>query len=169
VFRFDLAWGSSPDRENLDEKFRTMCRIYNEIAEYAAVKGVSVDIHPHSHAGSIIETAGEYEKLMDMTDQKLVGWCPDTGHILRGGLDLMETLSAYSPRIRHVHFKDVDSRGTWKRMGAGVCDFKAVLELLERIGYSGWVICEEESQEAYSDQKGAVFRNREYLKSLGYY
>jgi len=53
-----------------------------------------------------------------------------------------------------------------KNCAAGLHVF---LELLERIGYSGWVICEEESQEAYSDQKGAVFRNREYLKSLGYH
>ncbi len=166
--RFDLAGGSTQSRENLDEKFKIMCNIYNEVASYASKKGVPADVHPHSHAGSIIETAEEYERLMKMIDKDLVGWCPDTGHIVRGGLDLLETLNKYKKRIRHIHLKDVDSEGKWKPMGSGVCDFPGVLKLLEDIGYNGWVIGEEESDDARFDQITAVSQNRTYLKSLGY-
>ena len=166
--RLDLAGGSVESREDLDRKFQTMCRIYNEVALLADKKKVSVDIHPHSHYGSIIETAEEYDRLMSSTDSKLVSWCPDTGHIARGGLDLLQTLSKYKERIRNFHFKDVDSKGNWKVMGAGICSFKEVLQLLEKIGYTGWVIGEEESDDAYKDQVAAVTKNRAYLKSLGY-
>jgi inosose dehydratase len=166
--RFDLAGGSTADRSRLQEKFETMIGIYNEVAGYAAGKGVPVDVHPHSHAGSIIETAEEYEKLMKMTDRRIVGWCPDTGHIVRGGLDLLGTLQAYRDRIRHIHFKDVDEMGKWKMMGSGVCDFKKVIRLLETIGYDGWIIGEEESESAAADQKAAVTKNRNYLRSCGY-
>ncbi len=166
--RLDLAGGSTENRENLDKKFDAMCRIYNEAASLALKKNVHVDVHPHSHAGSIIETAEEYQKLMDRTDSSIVGWCPDTGHIVRGGLDLLDTLRKYSARIRNVHFKDADSSGSWRPMGKGICNFKGCLELFEDIGYTGWVIGEEESDEARKDQKSAVTENRRYLKSLGY-
>ena len=168
VCRFDLAGGSAASRRNLDEKFNTMLRIYNEIAEYASKKGVPVDVHPHSHAGSIIETAEEYERLMAGINPDLIGWCPDTGHIVRGGLDLLSALKKYQNRIKHIHLKDVDSEGKWKIMGQGVCDFRKTLQSLEDAGYSGWVIGEEESEEAWNDQKKSVSENRRYLKSLGY-
>ncbi len=166
--RLDLAGGSTENREGIDEKFEIMCRIYNEAASLAVTKNVPVDVHPHSHAGSIIETAEEYQKLMDMTDTSLVGWCPDTGHIVRGGLDLLDTIKTYSDRIGNVHFKDADSFGNWRPMGKGICDFKSCLELFESTGYTGWVIGEEESNEARKDQKKAVTENRRYLRSLGY-
>ncbi len=166
--RMDLAGGSSPNRDNLDQKFTTMCRIYNEVASLADEKGVPVDVHPHSHAGSIIETEEEYNRLMELTDPTLIGWCPDSGHIVRGGLDLITTLEKYKSRIRNFHFKDVDSSGTWQMMGKGICDYEKTLRLLEEIGYEGWIIAEEESDEARKDQLSAVSQNRQYLKSLGY-
>jgi sugar phosphate isomerase/epimerase len=169
--RLDLAGGSaagSAGRENLDRKFQTMCRFYNEVAALADRKNVAVDVHPHSHAGSIIEKADEYQHLMENTDPSLVGWCPDSGHIVRGGLDLLATLRKYQARIRNFHFKDADAKGNWALLGKGVCDFATVLRFLEEIGYAGWIVAEEESEEAEKDQRGAVSKNREFLKSLGY-
>jgi sugar phosphate isomerase/epimerase len=166
--RLDLAGGSADDRDDLDAKFETMCTIYNRVARKADAKGVPVDIHPHSHAGSIIETADEYTKLMSMTDADLVGWCPDTGHIVRGGLDLMDTLIRYKDRIGNIHFKDVDERGSWQLMGEGVCDYPEIMSLLEKMDYEGWIIGEEESEAAWKDQKAAITANREYLNNLGY-
>jgi inosose dehydratase len=166
--RLDLAGGSTKSRENIDRKFETMCGIYNEVAALAGGKNVPVDVHPHSHAGSVIEKADEYQRLMEATDPALVGWCPDSGHIVRGGLDLLGTLRKYKTRIRNFHFKDADAKGQWALLGKGVCDYAEVLRFLEEIGYRGWIIAEEESEEAERDQRGAVTKNREYLKSLGH-
>jgi len=166
--RLDMAGGSSPTRDNLDEKFETMCRVYNEVGALADKKNVPVDFHPHSHAGSIIETAEEYARVMECTDASIIGWCPDSGHIVRGGLDFIDTITRYRDRIRNFHFKDVDLRGKWKLMGHGVCDYQKALALLEDMRYDGWVIAEEESDEARADQKAAVTENRLYLESLGY-
>jgi sugar phosphate isomerase/epimerase len=166
--RLDLAGGSTGDRVDVEGKFETMCGLYNRIAREARDRGVDVDVHPHSHAGSIIESAEEYDRLMSLTDPGLVGWCPDTGHIVRGGLDLLATLKKYGNRIRNIHFKDVDRADRWRMMGSGVCDFAQVLGFLESIGYRGWVVAEEESKEARRDQAGAVKKNRVYLQSLGY-
>ena len=53
-------------------------------------------------------------------------------------------------------------------MGEGVCDFPAILDLLEELGYDGWVMAEEESAEAGRSPAEAVKKNREYLEGLGY-
>ena len=47
------------------------------------------------------------------------GWVPDTGHILRGGQAIGDTLAAHRDRIRYVHLKDVDAAGTWAMLGEG--------------------------------------------------
>ena len=80
-------------------------------------------------------------------------------------------------RITHLHLKDVDARREWVGLGQGVCDFPAVFKLLEgarkasappSAGYDGWVVAEEESEEARKDGAAAIGENREYLHSIGY-
>ena len=53
-------------------------------------------------------------------------------------------------------------------LGDGICDFPAVLELLESADYDGWVVAEEESEDARRDGIAAINKNRAYLRSLGY-
>jgi sugar phosphate isomerase/epimerase len=166
--RLVLAGGSSEKRDDLEEKFQTMCSLYNSVAEIASKKSVPVDVHAHSHAGSIIETEEEYDRLMSMTDSSLVGWNPDTGHIVRGGVDLLHLLDKHKSRIRHLHFKDVGNDGKWRMLGKGLCDFGAVFSLLEEIDFTGWVVCEEESEEAWNDQAGSISSNRKYIEALGH-
>ena len=166
--RLVLAGGSTPTRDGLEKKFETMCSVYNTVAKMASERGVPVDVHAHSHAGSIIEREEEYDRLMDMTDASLVGWNPDTGHIVRGGVDLLHLLAKHPSRIRHVHFKDVGTDGKWRMMGQGVCDFGAVLALLREMDFTGWVVCEEESEGARKDQLGSIVGNRKYITSIGY-
>jgi len=166
--RLVLAGGSTKARDNIENKFETMCTIYNKVAEIALKKDVPVDVHAHSHAGSIIETEEEYDKLMKMTDESLVGWNPDTGHIVRGGVDLLYLLRKHKSRITHLHFKDVSNNGKWKLMGKGICNFNDVLLLLQEIDFNGWIICEEESEDARNDQFGSILKNRKYIASLGF-
>ena len=54
-----------------------------------------------------------------------VGWNPDTGHIVRGGQDLLDTLRTFGSRIIHVHLKDADASNNWQPLGKGVCDIPA--------------------------------------------
>ena len=53
-------------------------------------------------------------------------------------------------------------------MGEGVCDFPAVLALLESVEYEGWIVAEEESAEARQDGLAAIRNNRTYLQAIGY-
>lgn len=164
-----LGGASSPDRSQLEQKIALAAEFYNEVGRRGAKAGVAVAFHPHSHHGSVLESRAEYDLLMRLTDPALVNWNPDTGHIVRGGQNLLETLRRYAPRIRHVHLKDADAGNQWQALGKGVCGIGPALDVLDKeIGYVGWIVAEEESADAWSDPIGAIGWNRRYLKSLGY-
>ena len=165
--RLALGGASHPARRCPRAKLDQAIRVYNEVGRLAAAAGVSVNVHPHSHYGSLLESADEYKYLLDVLDQANVTFGPDTGHIVRGGQDLLTCLRTHVARITHLHLKDATAQGVWVGLGEGICDYPGVFALLESVGYSGWVVAEEESEAARQDGIAAIRKNRSYLRSLG--
>lgn len=165
IVSFGSATIVSPGERS--HKFDAAARFYTEAAERAAAAGVPVAVHPSSHHNTLLFSRADYDALFARLDPALVGWVPDTGHILRGGQDMMDTLTTYRDRIRTIHLKDVDATGTWRMLGEGLCDTSAVLDLARSAPhFNGWVILEEESDVARADPAAAVRRNRETLRRL---
>ena len=164
-----LGGASSPDRTEVDAKIGNAANFYNEVGKRGQAAGVPVAFHPHSHHGSLLESRSEYDLIMERTDPDLVSWNPDTGHIVRGGQALLDTVRRYADRIAHVHLKDADANNNWQPLGKGICEIEALLAFLEDdLGYSAWIVGEEESSEARQDQMAAIRWNRDYLRSLGH-
>jgi len=166
--RFGLGGAASPSREEAREKLDRAIAFYNEVGRLGTELGVSVNVHPHSHHGSLVESAEEYAYLLDHLDPRYVSFGPDTGHIVRGGQDLLTCLRTHLARITHVHVKDATAAREWVGLGEGMCDFPAVMVLLESAGYRGWVVAEEESEGARRNGLAAVRANRDYLRSIGH-
>jgi len=149
--------------------FEVAAEIYNRAAALGMAAGVPVAIHPSSHHRTLLFDRDDYDRLFALLDPDTVGWVPDTGHMLRGGLDLLDTLQRYRSLIRYVHLKDVDERGDWVMLGAGTCDVSAVIELAAGAPrFNGWIVVEEESGMAAADPADAVRKNRETLSRMGY-
>jgi len=150
-----------------EEKFAAAARFYNAAGEAGRRHGVTVAFHPSSHHDTLLESRADYDRIMELTDPALIGWVPDTGHILRGRQDILDTLATYSERIRYLHLKDVDASGRWAMLGAGACDIPAVIETVAKApNFNGWLVVEEESEEAGRDPAAAVARNRRMLKDV---
>ncbi len=163
-----LAGPSSSSRDDYEQKFACACRFYNEVAERGRKLSVAVAVHPHSHHTSLVLTGEEYDRLLEATATSGLMFNPDTGHIIRGGQDLLDCFRRHRERIIHVHCKDVDAQARWQPMGKGVCDFPRLFRWLDETGYRGWLICEEESDLVWRDLPGAMAQNRAYLRALGY-
>jgi inosose dehydratase len=163
-----LGGAASPSRDDHDTKLAHACRFYSEVARVGADLGVTVCVHPHSHHGSLLESAEEYARLLDDTAESGLGFNPDTGHIVRGGQDLLTCIRTHIDRVRHVHVKDVTADGEWAPMGQGVCDFPGLFRLLQDEEYDGWIVAEEESKLAWENPSEAIAVNRRTIRSMGW-
>jgi inosose dehydratase len=139
----------------------------------------------HHHCAGFAETPGEIEMLLGLTDPKVVGLCFDTGHYRFGGGDPLTGLKKHAGRIWHVHFKDChpglaeQSRrqgwdyftsvrnGIFCELGKGDVDFPAIKAELERLGYDGWIVVEQDVLPGMGSPKESARRNRDYLRSIG--
>jgi len=139
----------------------------------------------HHHCAGFAETPAEIETLLALTDPNVVGLCFDTGHYRFGGGDPLEGLQKHASRIWHVHFKDchpviaAQSRcegwdyftsvrnGIFCELGNGDVDFRAVKAELDRLGYEGWIVVEQDVLPGMGSPKQSAQRNRDYLKTIG--
>lgn len=137
----------------------------------------------HHHGAGYVETPDEVRELLERTD---VGLCLDTGHWHFGGGDAVECVKEFGKRVAYLHLKDCDhdvlqrvrdenlnyfeavEAGIFCELGKGHVDFPAVIAEMEKLGYEGWAIVE---QDVLVDDPEAPKRisqaNRDYLKSIG--
>jgi inosose dehydratase len=149
-FRTDAAW------QEYAEKL-------NSLAKYTASQGVKLGYH--HHMGAYIESPEDIDRLMSLTTPD-VGLLFDSGHCYMGGGDPLAVLTKHIDRVCHVHFKDVRRKvvalarneqwsfpdcivnGTFTVPGDGDLDFQAMLDVLIRHGYHGWLVVEAEQDPA---------------------
>ena len=138
----------------------------NAVACRAAERGIVTCYHPNSAKNSLFRTAEDYKVLFELMDQTRIGWVPDVGHIVNGGMDALALLKEGRSRICHVHFKDRAADGTWAVMGKGDIDYPAIVRYLEESGYGGWIMVEDESPKAEQDSDGVVLWDGTYMKQF---
>jgi inosose dehydratase len=160
----NLCQDPGADRTSLAERQRNALGCLSAVSARAADRGVHCTFHPNSPAGSVFRTAADYEVLLDGLPDR-IGFTPDLGHIVKGGMDPLEVLKRYLDRIDHVHYKDISPAGDWAPTGEGVIDFPQITGYLARMGYTGWIVMEDESPEAAADPDGAARRNAEYART----
>jgi sugar phosphate isomerase/epimerase len=151
-----------------EEKFDVSAAIYNRAGEIGRTSGVEIAIHPSSHHNTLLYDRADYDRIFSLIDKDLVGWVPDTGHILRRHDDMLDTLRTYRDRIRYLHLKDVNADGSWAMLGKGVCDIPAVIDIVTAAPrFNGWLVLEEESEVAASDPDAAIRANRNTMQRFG--
>ena len=146
-------------RPVLDEEgWRTMFANLDRLNALAAARGVRACLHPH--VGTMVETASDVKRVLAGSAIPL---CLDTGHLLIGGTDPVALAKAHADRIVHVHAKDVNlalakrvqageltyqqavAEGLYTALGEGQVDFAAIVEALNRAGFDGWYVMEQDT------------------------
>jgi inosose dehydratase len=152
-----------------EDKFTIAAEFYNKAGEIGQKSGVDVAVHPSSHHNTLLFNRADYDRLFALLDPVLVGWVPDTGHIIRGHNDILDTLRTYQERIRYLHLKDVGSDNQWAMLGKGACDVPAVIDIVRTAPrFNGWLVLEEESDLAATDPSAAIRINRQTMRSYGF-
>ncbi|MEO7234674.1 MAG: TIM barrel protein, partial [Lapillicoccus sp.] len=136
----------------------TLLRNLDRLDEAAAARGLRATLHPH--VGTMVESGEETDRVLDGSH---VALCLDTGHLLIGGGDPVAVARRAPTRIGHVHLKDVADAvaqrvrsgglsytdgvraGMYQPLGAGDVDVAAIVTALERSGYAGWYVLEQDT------------------------
>jgi inosose dehydratase len=169
-----VAIDGSPDREAWsgrvadgaprwpDAAFDDLAALLGRLAQRAAKDGARVAFHPH--AATWVEAPDEVERLADRLEGTGAGLCLDVGHYLVGGGEPVEAIDRYGALITHIHAKDVDSavlerlrageldgfgaavrERIFTELGNGALDLDGLVGGLERSGFGGWLMVEQDS------------------------
>jgi inosose dehydratase len=141
------------DDDSWSELFESLV----SVEEIGARHELSVAMHPHF--GTVIERPHHLRRFLEGC---AMGLCLDTGHIMVGGDDPVEVAELAADRVRIVHLKDVDQglaeqvaagrlgyeeavrQGVFRPLGDGDVETERVLDLLQRSGYRGWYVLEQD-------------------------
>lgn len=146
-------------RPNLDEDgWQRLLYNLDRLAARAAERGITATLHPH--VGTMVERTDDVRRVLDGATIPL---CLDTGHLLIGGTDPAALAREVPERIAHVHLKDVDEGwaqrvrsgsvgyqaavrdGMYRPLGQGDVDIAGIVGALDRVGYRGWYVIEQDT------------------------
>ena len=181
--RRETAGHVQPDDGLTDEEFNTFAETLNAAGAIALEYGVRICFH--NHVGTVIETRAEVDRLLALTDPKLVFLGFDTGHLAWAGADPVACCRDYASRIKTLHLKDIDAavrdrghdqawdygtfsdNGIFVELGEGCVDFPAILKLLGDAGFAGWLIVETDVTQKPTALE-SITVSRQYRRQLGY-
>ena len=164
-----------------DEEWDKLCDGLNKLGKIAADRGFKLCFH--HHMATVVQTFEETKRWMDNTDPRYVYLCFDTGHFTFAGEDPVKMLEKFADRVGHVHLKNMrmplveKARAEhWSfldavRAGAftvpgdpdGCVEFDAVFDLLDKAGYTGWIMVEAEQDPAKANPFEYAKMGREYI------
>ena len=153
---FLLVQMPGKDRSDLQERQQNLLACVNEVARRAVDKGIECSYHPNSPAGSVYRTEEDYKILLNGLDASVIRYTPDVGHIAKGGMDPLSIIRQYRELVNCVHYKDMYRSGEWAPMGQGDIDFDSISRELVETGFEGWIILEDECDEAITDPDGVT-------------
>jgi hypothetical protein len=92
-----------PGYDTKDDHIKVCADALNQIGEQIIKMGVR--LAPHPHVNSLVQTEHETRLLMQLTDPKYVWLTTDTAHLTLGGMDPLQIMKDYWPRVVEVHYK----------------------------------------------------------------
>jgi inosose dehydratase len=147
------------DRPVLDSVgWDTLLANLDSLAGLAAKQGITATLHPH--VGTMVENAEDVDRVLEGST---IGLTLDTGHLLIGGVDPVALALTHTSRILHTHLKDVDASwaakvqsgevsytdavraGMYRPLGGGDVDLVTIVSALEKSGYDGWYVLEQDT------------------------
>ena len=152
------------------------CRQVN--MQVAATDRAGIRTVLHNLMGTVCETQEQLEEFLKKCPR--CGLLLDTAHLAGPGGDSFQIIRKYHDRLVAVHVKDWIEKDTsapcrewWRRgefcgLGKGNIglDNAAVMKLLKKVGFDGWVFVEQDTH--HRDPLKALAASRKYLKAAGF-
>jgi len=104
-------------------------------------------------------------KLMEKRDARM-GFCLDTGHLVRSGLKPVDAIKLFGKRLHTLHLKDPISATDHDTIyGEGVADIKGILRQLKKQKFNGFISIEYENN--WTNSVPDIRRCIEFVRAKG--
>lgn len=153
------------DRQDLVERQQNLLKCVNTVAQRATDRGIRCSYHPNSPEGSVYRTEEDYKILLNGLNPNWIGYTPDVGHIAKVDMDPLMIVKEYRELVNMIHYKDMYADGSWAPTGEGVIDFKGITNYLIETNFSGWIIMEDECDQAITDPDTVTLNDGIYIGS----
>jgi sugar phosphate isomerase/epimerase len=165
-----------------DQDLKNMAVVFNLLGKRISGEGLKFGVH--AHMWTQFQTRSEIDAIMERTNPRYVYLVLDTGHVTMAGIDPVELARAYAHRIVEFHLKDTrpEDRGGHKgppperegytakghriffELGHGGVDFPAILAILKKNNWDGWVTVELDSTD--TTPKDSAATSKKYLENV---
>ena len=172
--------------EAIDAGFRTFAERWNPILDVFDEVGVrfALEVHPTEIAFDIVTAERALEAL---EGREAFGFNYDPSHLAYQGVDCVEFVLRFGPRIFHAHMKDVwwsdapglsgvfgghlpfghrDRYWDFRSLGRGRVPFEDVIRALNRVGYDGPLSVEWE--DTGMDREHGAAEARRFVRELDF-
>lgn len=143
-----------------EQRIFAICEKLYVPIKWAQELGIEILLEPHGIVTGSPESMASLLEHLGHEDN--VGICLDTGNSWLAGSSPLEYVSRFGVRIKHVHWKDMDSSWLAKRgklfgcgmatiaLGDGLVGIQEVLRALRRVGFDGATTLEVAGEENVS-------------------
>lgn len=130
-------------------------------------KAAGLQLCYHNHDLEFAAGGAEIEELLRLTEPGLLHLVTDAGHAWRAKADVPAFLTRHAGRIDGMHLRDFRN-GAQVPLGEGEVDLRPLAFTIRKLGWSGWIINEEERLNDVKPGDDAVEPARAQLrKSFG--
>ncbi len=131
-------------------------------AERAAHHGIRFSLENHTH--TLVHDSTAFLRLWDQVRHPALGMNLDIGWIQLQREYPPFAIHKVKKHLMNLHVRDIDSPGlVFVGIGEGVMDFKAVIETLKTIGYTGYLTFE---QDGVPDMRKTLANGKKMIEEL---
>src|SRR3974390_2469605 len=141
-------------------QWKNVAHVVEQAAKVSKDFGLDLVFHPH--VATYVETPEECEKFFDVCCHTGMGLCLATGHCGCGGGDTLTEAAKFASGLPFLHIKDVDTKvlaearrrklnfeqaieeKVFTIIGGASTAFPALFRRLDKKGYSGWMVIEQD-------------------------
>jgi len=138
-----VSKGQKPDGFS-DGDVKQLGKTMNSVGKAVQKYGVAACMHPH--AGCMIESLNDLDRLLEHLDTSLVSLCFHAAHQVIAGFDPYEMYEQHAALVRYLHIGAIGADNKGALLGEGVLDQKRLMKAILDAGYDGWIIIESSKE-----------------------
>lgn len=141
-----VTWLPSWKRDQVNEAaYKSATESLNRLGEYAQGKGTRISLHNHS--GQLFQDDRDLAGFRQFIQPEYAALTFDTAHLALGGVtDVAGVIRECKGYIDLFHIKDLKER-KFCPLGDGELDFDEIFEAIRDIGFDGWLVVDDESDQ----------------------